>query len=339
MAFVLADRVQELSSSPGGTGTINLNVGAVSGFVSFATGVGTGNTTYYCIYDQITGQWETGTGTYTTGSPNTLSRTTVYANSLGTTANINFTNGNTLNVFCTAPASRTIMEDTNGFVGINTVNDGSAVLQIAGGTTTAGALEFFNGTLMTTPDGGTMEFDGNVLSFTNDNTSLRGFVPATQLFRLTANGAAIGPAIANYFGTNSAASVAAASTYELEAYCYFTKTTAGTVTITLTSSQTPVNINGYVQSGAIAGGTATGAANQISLFASASTAAAFGASGSLTTGVNHAFIVRAIIETNATTAGNIRINFTQSAGTVTPLRGSYYKVTKLPPGNSGNFVA
>ena len=338
MAFVLADRVQELSSSPGGTGTINLN-GAVSGFVSFATGVGTGNTTYYCIYDQVTGEWETGTGTYTTGVPNTLSRTTVYDNSLGTTANINFTNGNTLNVFCTAPAARTIMQDNSGFVGINTTNDGTAVLQIGAGTASAGSLEFLNSTLMTTPDGGTMEFDGNVLSFTNDSTSLRGYVPAPQIFRLTADGGAIGATIANFFGANSAASVLAATTYELEAYCYFTKTTAGTVTVTLTSSQAPVNIDGVIQYGAITGGTATGAANQISLFKSALAAAAFGASGSLTTAVNHAFTIRAIIQTNATNAGNIRINFTESAGTVTPLQGSYYKLTKLPPGNSGNFVA
>ena len=117
MAFVVADRVQETSTSPGGTGTINL-AGAITGFTSFATGVGTGNSTYYCILDTTTGQWETGTGTYTTGSPNTLSRTTVYANSLGTTALISFTNGNPLNVFCTYPASRGVYLDNSGNVGI-----------------------------------------------------------------------------------------------------------------------------------------------------------------------------------------------------------------------------
>lgn len=338
MPFVVSDRVQEVSSSPGGTGTINLG-GAVPGFVSFATGIGSGNDTYYCIFDQVTNEFEVGTGTYTSGSPNTLSRTTVYDNSLGTTAKINFTNGNTLNVFCTGPATRMIYQDAGGFVGVGTANDGTAILQITGGTTAACALEFNNGTLMTTPDGGSMEFDGNNLSFTNDATSRRGYVPAINIFRLTANGTAIGAAIANFFGANSAISVAAATTYELEAYCYFTKTTAGTVTVTLTSSQTPVNINGTVDYGAAAGGTATGAANRISVFASALAATAFGASASLTTAVNHAFIIRAIIETNATTAGDIRINFTESAGTVTPLRGSYYKLTKLPPGNSGNFVA
>lgn len=135
MAFVLGDRVQEVSSSPGGTGTINLG-GAVPGFVSFATGVGTGNSTYYCIVDQSTGQWETGTGTYTTGVPNTLSRTTVYANSLGTTALINFTNGNTLNVFCTLPASRAIEADNVGNVGIGVTPTASK------GTLQVGAISY-----------------------------------------------------------------------------------------------------------------------------------------------------------------------------------------------------
>lgn len=117
MAFIVADRVQETSTSPGGTGTINL-AGAIAGFKSFATGVGTGNTTYYCIVDNSTGVWEVGTGTYTTGSPNTLSRTTVYSNSSGTTANISFTNGNTLTVFCTYPATRGILQDNAGLVGV-----------------------------------------------------------------------------------------------------------------------------------------------------------------------------------------------------------------------------
>lgn len=107
MPLVLGDRVQEVSSSPGGTGTINLS-GTVPGFVTFATGIGSGNDTYYCIYDASTSQWEVGVGTYTSGSPNTLSRTIVFDNSSGTTANINFTNGNTLSVFCTGPALRMV---------------------------------------------------------------------------------------------------------------------------------------------------------------------------------------------------------------------------------------
>ena len=47
MAFKLNDRVKE-SSSTTGTGTFTLG-GAVTGFETFAAGIGGGNTIYYCI--------------------------------------------------------------------------------------------------------------------------------------------------------------------------------------------------------------------------------------------------------------------------------------------------
>lgn len=90
MALVLKDRVQETTATTG-TGTVTL-AGAVLGYVAFST-VGNGNTTYYCIVDNVTGDWETGIGTYTL-SGTTLSRDTVYANSAGTTAKISFGAGN-----------------------------------------------------------------------------------------------------------------------------------------------------------------------------------------------------------------------------------------------------
>jgi hypothetical protein len=206
------------------------------------------------------------------------------------------------------------------------------------GTTTVAPIVLTSGTNLTSAAAGAVEYDGVRFYGTTDTVSGRGYIPSVQLFRLTANGAAIGPAIANYFGTNSAINLAGGGEYELEAYCYFTKTTAGTVTVTLTTSAAVVNLNGTVDYGAAAGGTATGAANRISLFASAATANAFGASASLTTAVNHAFVIRAILDANASNS-DLRINFTSSAGTVTPLLNSYYKVTRLPAGNSGSFAA
>jgi hypothetical protein len=107
MALVLTDRVQETSTTSG-TGAFTLN-GAVSGYQSFATGIGSGNTVYYAIYDATAFDWETGLGTYT--SPNTLTRTTVFANSLGTTAFISFA-GNTTSVFATYPGSKAVSTDT-----------------------------------------------------------------------------------------------------------------------------------------------------------------------------------------------------------------------------------
>jgi len=77
MALVLADRVQETSTTAG-TGSITLD-GAVTGFQSFAA-VGNGNNTYYTIYEQGTNNWEVGIGTYT-ASGTTLSRDTIIASS------------------------------------------------------------------------------------------------------------------------------------------------------------------------------------------------------------------------------------------------------------------
>jgi len=256
--------------------------------------------------------------------------------------------GTTVMATCILTTGTTAASWEAGYTDFSTITGtGSAVLatsptvtnlSLAAGTTALAPLDFAAGTNLTSPVAGAMEYDGDVAYFTNDTTSGRGYRPAVQLFRLTANGANIGSGIANFFGANSAINLAAGGEYLLEAFCFFTKNTAGTVTVTLTTSLAPQNLSGTVDYGAAAGGTATGAANRISLFNSTATAAAFGASASLTTGVNHAFIIRAIIEANAS-ASNLRINFTESAGTVTPLRTSYYKVTRLPAGNTGSFAA
>ena len=114
MALVLNDRVRETSTSQG-TGTINL-AGAVTGFQTFVSGIGDGNTTYYAIFEEGTNLFEIGLGTVTDAAPDTLSRTTVLSNSSGNTSNINFNSGgsSTLSVFCTMPASKSVFLDATG---------------------------------------------------------------------------------------------------------------------------------------------------------------------------------------------------------------------------------
>ena len=108
MAFVVADRVQETTTTTG-TGTVTL-AGAVTGFQSFAA-IGNGNTTFYTIADQSGSNWEVGIGTYTS-SGTTLSRDTILSSSNSGSA-VNFGAG-TKNVFVTYPAGRSVYGLTAG---------------------------------------------------------------------------------------------------------------------------------------------------------------------------------------------------------------------------------
>jgi len=112
MALVLNDRVKETSTTQG-TGDITL-AGAVTGFLTFNSGIGTSNTTYYAIFEQGTNNFEVGLGTLSAST--TLQRDTVLSNSAGDTSKINFNSGgsSTLDVFCTMPASKSVYLDGSG---------------------------------------------------------------------------------------------------------------------------------------------------------------------------------------------------------------------------------
>jgi len=103
MAFVLADRVKETTTTTG-TGTVTL-LGASTGFQSFAV-IGNTNTTYYTIAGQTGNEWEVGIGTYST-SGTTLARTTVISNSSGTQPSALSFSAGTKDVFVTYPAEFT----------------------------------------------------------------------------------------------------------------------------------------------------------------------------------------------------------------------------------------
>ncbi len=100
MAFKLNDRVKE-SSATTGTGTFTLG-GAVSGFETFAAGIGGGNTTYYCIFETGTNNFEVGFGTLN-GSASTLARTNIISSS-NSDAAVNFAGAT--EVFCTVPGAK-----------------------------------------------------------------------------------------------------------------------------------------------------------------------------------------------------------------------------------------
>lgn len=156
-------------------------------------------------------------------------------------------------------------------------------------------------------------------------------------YRLTANASAIGSAIADYF-TNAAFTLDAAGAYEIIWDLYFLKSTAGTVTWTITSAQAPVNLVANYIGGPVAGIGTAGALISAGIVTSTATAAALPATSSLTDATNQHFIVKALVEGHATTAGTIKLRATESAGTITPLRGSSVTVRRLPAANIGAFA-
>jgi hypothetical protein len=147
MALVLNDRVKETTTTTG-TGTVTLG-GAVSGFDTFAAGIGNSNTTYYCI--QLGAEFEVGLGTLA-GDSSTLARTTVISSSNSDNA-VNFSAG-AKNVFCTLPASKATVLDASGNLALagNIDVDGTSnldVVDIDGAVDMASTLQV-DGVLTTT---------------------------------------------------------------------------------------------------------------------------------------------------------------------------------------------
>ena len=179
MALVLADRVQETTTTTG-TGTVTL-AGAVSGFQSFAA-VGDANTTYYTIAGQTTSEFEVGIGTYT-ASGTTLSRDTILTSSNSNLA-VNFSAG-TKNVFVTYPASRSVY--VNGTT-ITPTNSGILPTS-AGGTgsssTTYASLTANVSGILPAANGGTAN---GFTAFSGPTTSTKTFtLPDATATILTSN--------------------------------------------------------------------------------------------------------------------------------------------------------
>ena len=146
MALVLSDRTQE-SSTTTGTGAFTL-AGAATGFQSFNSGVGTGNSTYYTIADSTNNAWEVGIGTYT-HSTTSLSRDTILASSNSGSA-VNFGSG-TKQVFVTYPAKRSAM--TTGITENKAIIDTSYTISTGANAMSAGPVTVASGVTVTVPSG------------------------------------------------------------------------------------------------------------------------------------------------------------------------------------------
>lgn len=146
MAFVLADRVRETTTTTG-TGTITL-AGAVTGFQTFAA-IGNANTTYYTIAGQGTSEWEVGIGTYTS-SGTTLARNTVLSSS-NSGSLVNFSAG-TKDVFCDYPAGRAVVGG-EGYTENDAQIDVSSTINTGKNAISGGPITIASGVSVTVPSG------------------------------------------------------------------------------------------------------------------------------------------------------------------------------------------
>ena len=226
MALVLADRVQETSTTTG-TGTLTL-AGASSGYQTFSAGIGNGNTCYYTIQSD-TGAWEVGVGTVGAG---TLARTTLISSSTG--GAISFSG--TLTVFVTYPAEKAVYGEgttliaptgvllpvANGGTGVGTLTgyvkaNGTAAMTASAtipSTDLTGVVTSVTGTAPIASSGGTTP----TISMAAANTTTNGYLTSTDWN--TFNGKGVGTVtsvtgtapVVSSGGATPAISMAAATT-------------------------------------------------------------------------------------------------------------------------------
>ena len=181
MALVLADRVQETTTTTG-TGAVTL-LGAVLGYQTFAV-IGNGNTTFYTIADQGGSNWEVGLGTYSTTGP-TLSRTTVLASS-NSGSLVNFAAG-TKAVFVTYPSEKSVNLDASGNV--------SALGTVASGTWQGSTIQTaYGGTGVTSSSGA----NSVVLRDANSNVTANNFLAGYNVITAAAGTTVLTVASAYY---------------------------------------------------------------------------------------------------------------------------------------------
>ncbi len=217
----------------------------------------------------------------------------------------------------------------------------TALLHIGAGTATASTapLKLTSGTNLTTVEAGAIEYDGVNFYATAETTSGRNVIPEYQQFYLSSNVTAFGPASGDFFGATSSASLAATTSYDIECYCYFLKTTAGTGQWIPTFSTALTVGHSYLEYTPVTGFTTTvitGAMVVAEATQQTTAVLTHAATASLTTAVSHIAKLKIRVLTN--TACNFRLKFVGSAGTITPQTGSWYTVRKVAS-NAGNFVA
>ena len=266
-----------------------------------------------------------------------------YASSVATITGINNDNNAYNPIAFYTGASEAMRIDSSGNVGIGVTPATTGALEIKAGTVSVAPVKLNSGTNLTTAVAGAIEYDGTNFHGTVNATSGRGYIPSVQYFKQPADGSAIGTS-ASYFFTSSGTAPTLAlpnnKFYEFEAFMIFTKATAGTVSFyMLTFNAAPQLIVSVMQYGAAAGSLTTGAANQTG-YNGTSTNALLGTTISLNTGTTQIVQIKGVYWVQNTTppSESVAIRALCSAGTMTPLKGSYIKFTEVPYDYVGNFT-
>lgn len=248
------------------------------------------------------------------------------------------------------PAGGNKITGNTNFVNKIFAGDGTttptALIHLAAGTTSANTapLKFTSSSaaLLTNVEAGAEEVDANGIKFyTKETTAGRGYVPDVQRFRLTSNGSTIST-IANFFGSTSNPTLVSGAEYIIEIDCYYTNTTAGTVTWTFTNSAAPTSQNIHARFSPAAGivapaGSAAATYLEGDIQGDATAALALSTSPTLTDATTQWAHFSIHLYNN--TGTSFKIQATKLVGgTITPLKGSYWTVTRVPAGNTGIFV-
>jgi len=237
----------------------------------------------------------------------------------------------------TSITAGTTLTATAGNITATAGNVVASSIRPTAGTASLSPILLTSGTNLTTAAAGAIEYDGVNMYGTTDTSSGRSSVGLYNQFKLTADGSNI-TTIANFFGGTSNIALVAEGYYDIEIIMYFRKTTAGTVTWTLTNSAAPTEQNIYFEMSPVTGivappGTATMLVGQ----AINNTAAYSFATASLTTAVDH--YARFRIQLDNGTGTSLKIQATASAGSITPYTGSIWTARRLNTTNNGTYAA
>ncbi len=242
-------------------------------------------------------------------------------------------------LFANASKQICAVDDATGNVRI--AYDNQTPIVVPAGSASAAPETLTSGTNLTNAAAGACEYDGVQFYQTIDVTSGRGAVPVEQYFHLTAAGSTIGT-IANFFGATSNISLVASAYYEIEIWCLFLNSTAGTVTWTFTNSAAPTSQNVLYEASPLTGiaapaGSAVGnICGQI--YNDATAALALSTTGTLTTAVNHFAHFKIFLKNG--TGTSLKIQATKLVGgTITPGINSWWRCIRRSPNNIGTFAA